>query len=121
MIVHGIPGAYRAQEGDIISFDIGVTKDGMIADSATTFAVGESRRGPAPPRRCRASLEAGIDAAQLGAMVGDISAAVQTVVEDAGFSVVRSLVGHGVGKATTRTRRCRTSCFPIAARSSSRA
>ena len=100
MIVHGIPGAYRAREGDVISFDIGVTKDGMIADSAATFGVGEV--DPEAQRlldACRAALEAGIDAAQLHASVGDISAAVQTVVEEAGFSVVRSLVGHGVGRS----------------------
>ena len=100
MIVHGIPGAYEAREGDIISVDIGVTKDGMIADSAATFGVGEIT--PEAQRLidvCRAALEAGIEAAQLGAKVGDISEAVQTVVEDAGFSVVRSLVGHGVGRS----------------------
>jgi methionyl aminopeptidase len=100
MIVHGIPGAYRAREGDIVSFDIGVTKGGMIADSAGTFPVGEI--DPEAQRLldvCRAALEAGIEAAQLGAVVGDISEAVQTMVEDAGFAVVRSLVGHGVGKA----------------------
>ncbi len=100
MIVHGIPDDYRAREGDIVSFDIGVTKDGMIADSAATFGVGEI--SPEAQRLldvCRAALEAGIDAAQVGSAVGDISAAVQTLVEDAGFSVVRSLVGHGVGKA----------------------
>ena len=71
----------------------------MIADSCSTFPVGEIT--PEAQRLldvCRAALEAGIDAAQLGARVGDISEAVQTVVEDAGFSVVRSLVGHGVGK-----------------------
>jgi len=100
VIVHGIPGEYKAREGDIISFDIGVTKNGLIADSAATFAVGEI--APEAQRLldiCRAALEAGIDAAQLGARIGDISAAVQTVVEDGGFAVVRSLVGHGVGKA----------------------
>ena len=99
MIVHGIPGRYKAREGDIISVDIGVTKDGMIADSCSTFPVGEIT--PEAQRLldvCRAALEAGIEAAQLGARVGDISEAVQTVVEDGGFSVVRSLVGHGVGK-----------------------
>jgi methionyl aminopeptidase len=99
MIVHGIPGAYKAKEGDIISVDIGVTKDGMIADSCVTFPVGEIT---AEAQRlldvCRAALEAGIEAAQLGNRVGDISAAVQAMVEDGGFSVVRSLVGHGVGK-----------------------
>jgi methionyl aminopeptidase len=99
MIVHGIPGTYEARDGDVISIDVGVTKDGLIADSAATFAVGEIT--PEAQRLldvCRAALEAGIDAAQLGSKVGDISEAVQTVVEDAGFSVVRSLVGHGVGK-----------------------
>jgi len=100
MIVHGIPGDYRAQEGDIISFDIGVTKDGMIADSAATFPVGEiTLEAQRLLDVCRAALEAGIEAAQLHASVGDISAAVQGLVEEAGFAVVRSLVGHGVGKS----------------------
>jgi len=99
MIVHGIPGDYEAKDGDVISVDVGVTKDGLIADSAATFAVGVI--SPEAQRLldvCRAAREAGIDAAQLGAKVGDISEAIQVVVEDAGFSVVRSLVGHGVGK-----------------------
>ena len=100
MIVHGIPGDVQAREGDIITFDIGVTKDGMIADSAATYGVGEIS---AEARRllevCQAALDAGIEAAQVGGVVGDISLAVQTVTEDAGFSVVRSLVGHGVGRS----------------------
>jgi methionyl aminopeptidase len=100
MIVHGIPGAYVAREGDLVSVDIGVTKEGMIADSAATFAVGEI---DAEAQRlldvCQAALDAGIEAAQLGASVGDISAAVQSTTEEAGFAVVRSLVGHGVGRA----------------------
>jgi methionyl aminopeptidase len=99
LIVHGIPGAYEAREGDLITFDIGVTKDGLIADSAATFGVGEIT---AEARRllevCQAALEAGIEAARVGAVVADISRAVQTVTEEAGFSVVRSLVGHGVGR-----------------------
>jgi methionyl aminopeptidase len=100
MIVHGIPGSYEAHEGDIITFDIGVTKEGMIADAAATFPIGEI----APEARrllevCQEALDAGIDAARVGAVVGDISRAVQTVTEDAGFSVVRSLVGHGVGRS----------------------
>jgi methionyl aminopeptidase len=100
MIVHGIPDAYRAREGDVISVDVGVTKDGMIADSAATFGVGEiDQEAQRLLDVCLAALEAGIDAAQLGASVGDISAAVQAVTEDAGFSVVRSLVGHGVGRS----------------------
>ena len=100
MIVHGIPGVYRAQEGDVVSIDVGVTLDGLIADSAATFPIGEI--DPEAQRLlevCQAALVAGIEAAQLGAAVGDISAAVQTVTEEAGFSVVRSLVGHGVGRS----------------------
>jgi methionyl aminopeptidase len=99
MIVHGIPDEYRAREGDLVSFDVGVTKDGLIADSAATFGVGEiSDEAQRLLDACQAALEAGIDAAQVGAYVGDISAAVQRTVEEAGFSVVRSLVGHGVGR-----------------------
>ena len=99
MIVHGIPGEYRAKEGDIISFDVGVTKDGLIADSAATFAVGEiSAEAQRLLDVCKAALEAGIEAARVGAKVDDISAAVQTTTEEAGFSVVRNLVGHGVGR-----------------------
>jgi len=99
VIVHGIPSGYRANEGDIISFDIGVTRDGLIADSAATFPVGEiSSDAQRLLDVCQAALRAGIEAAQVGARVGDISAAIQPVVEDAGFSIVRSLVGHGVGK-----------------------
>jgi methionyl aminopeptidase len=99
MIVHGIPGSYRAREGDLVSFDVGVTKDGLIADSAATFGIGEiSDDAQRLLDVCRAALESGIDAAQLGAHVGDISAAVQGTVEDAGFSIVRELVGHGVGR-----------------------
>jgi len=99
MIVHGIPGDYRAKEGDIISFDVGVTKDGMIADSAATFPVGEiSAEAQRLLDVCHAALEAGIEAARAGSRVEAISAAVQTATEEAGFSVVRNLVGHGVGR-----------------------
>jgi methionyl aminopeptidase len=100
MIVHGIPSAYRAKEGDLISLDLGVTLDGLVADSAITVPVGEI---PAEAQRlldvCQEALAAGIDAAQEGNRLSDISHAVQTVVEGAGFSVVRSLVGHGVGRS----------------------
>jgi methionyl aminopeptidase len=99
MIVHGIPNAYRAQEGDLISVDLGVTLDGLIADSAITIPVGEV--DPEAQRLldvCVEALEAGIAQAQVGNRLSDISHAVQTVVEGAGFSVVRSLVGHGVGR-----------------------
>ena len=86
MIVHGIPGEYRAKEGDIISFDVGVTKDGLIADSAATFAVGEiSDEAQRLLEVCKAALDAGIEAARVGAQVGDISAAVQATTEEAGL------------------------------------
>jgi len=99
MIVHGIPSAYRAQEGDLISLDLGVTLDGLIADSAVTVPVGDI---DAEAQRlldvCQDALAAGIEQARPGNRLSDISHAVQTVVEGAGFSVVRSLVGHGVGR-----------------------
>lgn len=100
MIVHGIPTEYRAEAGDIISVDVGVTLDGLVADSAFTFGVGEIDD---EARRlldvCQQALAAGIEQARVGNHVSDIGHAVQTVVEDAGYSVVRSLVGHGVGRA----------------------
>jgi methionyl aminopeptidase len=99
MVVHGIPGAYRAKEGDLISFDIGVTYDGLIADSAATYACGDvSPQAQRLLEVCQEALDAGIAEAQVGNTVGDISRAVQTVTEQAGFSVIRSLVGHGVGR-----------------------
>ena len=100
MVVHGIPDAYRAREGDLISLDLGVTLDGLIADSAVTLPVGEI--SPEAQRLldvCREALGAGIEQARVGNRLSDISQAVQTVVEGAGFSVVRSLVGHGVGRS----------------------
>jgi methionyl aminopeptidase len=99
MIVHGIPTDYRAREGDIISIDLGVTLDGMVADSAFTFPVGEiTDEAQRLLDVCQESLEAGIEKAQAGNHLSDISHAVQTVVEANGFSVVRALVGHGVGR-----------------------
>ena len=99
MVVHGIPTEYRAQEGDLISVDLGVTLGGLVADSAVTLGVGEI--DPEAQRLldvCQEALAAGIEQARPGNHLSDISHAVQTVVEDAGFSVVRSLVGHGVGR-----------------------
>jgi methionyl aminopeptidase len=100
MIVHGIPNDYKAREGDLISLDLGVTLDGLIADSAITVPCGEI---DAESQRlldvCVEALEAGIAQARPGNRLSDISHAVQTVVEAAGFSVVRSLVGHGVGRS----------------------
>jgi methionyl aminopeptidase len=100
MVVHGIPGEYRAQEGDVISVDLGVTLDGLVADSAVTLPVGEiSAVAQRLLAVCQDALAAGIEQAQIGNHLSDISHAVQVVVEEAGFSVVRSLVGHGVGRA----------------------
>jgi methionyl aminopeptidase len=98
-IVHGIPSKKRILvEGDIVSVDVGVKYGGYHTDSATTVAVGEipdeSRRLLAVTRR---ALEAGVNAARNGNHLGDIGAAVQSVVEKEGFSVVRDLVGHGIG------------------------
>ena len=98
-IVHGIPSKKRVlNEGDIISLDVGVGYKGYFTDSATTVPVGEIS---ADAQRLldvtQESLEAGIAAATLGNHIGDIGAAVQAVVERAGFSVVGDLVGHGIG------------------------
>ena len=98
-IVHGIPSPKRVlKEGDILSVDIGVKYDGMYTDAARTHPVGQIR--PEHQRlldTTEASLAAAIGAAVLGNHIGDIGYACQQVVEGAGFSVVRELVGHGVG------------------------
>ena len=99
-VVHGIPSESRRLEaGDIIGIDVGVLMDGYHADAARTFAVGpvseETRRLLSVTR---SALEAGITAAQPGARLGDVSAAIQVVAETAGFSIVRDLVGHGIGQ-----------------------
>ena len=99
VVVHGIPDARIIEEGDLVTIDVGVTLDGAIADSAYTFAVGAV--DPEAQRLldvCQDALAAGIAEARLGNRIGDISHAVQTLVEEAGFSVVKSLVGHGVGR-----------------------
>jgi len=100
MVVHGIPGPYRLEEGDLISIDVGVTLEGFVADSAFTFGVGEI--DPEAQRLldvCQAALAAGVEQARPGNHVGDISAAVQRTTEAASFSVVRTLVGHGIGRS----------------------
>ena len=100
MVVHGIPGATKLAAGDLLSVDVGVTLDGFVADSAWTFPVGAISAGAQRLLdTCRAALEAGIDQARVGNTVGDISKAVQTVTEEAGYGVIRSLVGHGVGRS----------------------
>jgi methionyl aminopeptidase len=99
-VVHGIPSKGRVvREGDILSIDFGVAMGGFFGDAAKTFAVGNV--DPVSLRLMEAterSLFAGIEAARPGNRLGDISEAVQSVVEGAGFSVVRDFVGHGIGR-----------------------
>jgi methionyl aminopeptidase len=98
-VVHGIPSDYVLQEGDIISVDCGVILNGWYGDSAYTFAVGEiSEENRMLLEYTRASLEEGVKAAFAGNRIGDISNAVQTKAESGGYSVVRELVGHGLGR-----------------------
>ncbi len=100
LIVHGIPGPYKLKEGDILSIDVGVTYDGFVGDAAYTFAVGEI--SPEAQRlldTCQAALAAAIEQCHIGNHLSDIGHAVQTVTEAEGFGVVRSLVGHGVGRS----------------------
>jgi methionyl aminopeptidase len=99
MVVHGIPGDYELQRGDILSVDVGVELDGWIADAALTVPV-----KPVSPvatkllRATREALEQGIEQCRAGGRLGDVSHAVQKRVEQDGFSVIRSLVGHGIGR-----------------------
>jgi methionyl aminopeptidase len=99
MVVHGIPGSYKLSKGDILSVDCGVVLDGWVADAARTFAVGSIS---AVARKLldttEASLHAAVEQCRPGNRLGDVSHAVQTRVEADGLSVVRSLVGHGIGR-----------------------
>lgn len=99
-VVHGIPSPRRVlREGDIVTVDAGVKLDGWFADAACTFPVGTVDAETARLLRItREALDAGIDAARPGKHLGDIGHAVQQVAESAGFSVVRDLVGHGIGR-----------------------
>ena len=99
MIVHGIPGNYKLQRGDILSIDVGVVLDGWVSDAAVTVPI-----GPVSPiatrlmQTTRESLFEAVEQVRPGNHLGDVSAAVQRKVEAEGFAVVRSLVGHGVGR-----------------------
>ena len=99
MVVHGIPGPYELQRGDILSIDIGVILDGWVADAAVTIPIGKI---PPVARNLldttRAALFDAVEQCRPGNRLGDVSNAVQTRVEAAGFSVIRSLVGHGIGR-----------------------
>jgi methionyl aminopeptidase len=99
MVVHGIPGRYRLERGDILSVDVGVVLDGWVADAARTFPV-----GPVTPvaqkllDTTEGSLFAAVAECIPGNRLGDVSHAIQQHVEEAGFSIIRSLVGHGIGR-----------------------
>ena len=98
-VVHGIPGPRRLAEGDIVGIDVGVEMDGFYGDSAITFPVGRvSDEATRLLQVTREALARGVAQAKAGNRVGDISHAVQSYVEGQGFAVVRSLVGHGIGR-----------------------
>jgi methionyl aminopeptidase len=99
MVVHGIPGPYELKRGDLLSIDVGVIKDGWVADAAVTLPVGS-----VPPEArelldvTTAALFAGAEQMQPGNHLGDVSAAIQRRVEIDGLSIIRTLVGHGIGR-----------------------
>ena len=100
MVVHGIPGRYRLERGDILSVDIGVVLDGWVADAARTFPVGEV--SPVAGKLLEVTREAlmrAVEQCRTGKTLGDVGHAVQEHVEGNGFSIVRSLVGHGIGRS----------------------
>jgi methionyl aminopeptidase len=99
MVVHGIPGPYKLRRGDILSIDVGVVLDGWVADAAITVPVGPV----APVTRelldsTRQALFDAVEQCRPGNRLGDVSHAVQRRVEGDGFAVIRSLVGHGIGR-----------------------
>ncbi len=99
MVVHGIPGPYALTRGDVLSVDVGVVLDGWVADGAMTHPIGKVT--PIATRllaTTRASLFDAVEQCQVGHRLGDVSHAVQWRVEEDGFSVIRSLVGHGIGR-----------------------
>ncbi len=100
-VVHGIPSAKRIlREGDLLSVDVGVWLEGLHADAAATFAVGKVASGVERLLQVtQDALAAGVAQARAGNHVGDIGHAVQQVAEAAGYSVVRELVGHGIGSS----------------------
>jgi methionyl aminopeptidase len=100
VIVHGIPNDTPFKEGDLVSFDFGVSHNGMITDSAFSMVIGTSTKTQQKLlKTTERSMYAGIEQIKNGVKVGDIAAAVQGVLEPAGFGIVRDLVGHGVGHA----------------------
>jgi methionyl aminopeptidase len=99
MVVHGIPGPYELKRGDVLSIDVGVIKDGWVADAAMTVPVGPvSTEAHKLLDVTKAALFAGIEQMQPGNRLGDVSAAIQRSVEIEGLSIIRTLVGHGIGR-----------------------
>jgi methionyl aminopeptidase len=99
MVVHGIPGKYKLERGDILSIDIGVVKDGWVADAARTFAVGPV--SPIAQKLLAVTEEAlflAVPQCKSGNHLGDVSHTIQEYVEENGFSIIRTLVGHGIGR-----------------------
>jgi len=99
MVVHGIPGPYQLKRGDVLSIDVGVIKDGWVADAAITVPIGSI----SPEARglldvTKAALFAGVEQMRPGNHLGDVSAAIQKAVEIEGLSIIRTLVGHGIGR-----------------------
>jgi len=99
MVVHGIPDADELKRGDVLSIDVGVIKDGWVADAAMTVPI-----GPIDPGARKlldvteGALFAGVEQMQPGNRLGDVSSAIQRAVEIEGLSVIRTLVGHGIGR-----------------------
>ena len=99
MVVHGIPGKYALQRGDVLSLDVGVEYGGWVADAAVTVALRpQSPTAAKLLKATREALELGIDQVRPGNRIGDVSHAVQQRVEQDGLSVIRTLVGHGIGR-----------------------
>lgn len=100
MVVHGIPGPQRLEKGDLLSVDIGVTLDGWVSDAAVTIPIGGESTVVEEQllETTRQALFDAVDQCQVGNHLGDVSHAVQQRVEGAGFSVIRELIGHGVGQ-----------------------
>jgi methionyl aminopeptidase len=99
MVVHGIPGPYELKRGDVLSIDIGVVKDGWVSDAAITLPIGEvSPTAHTLLDVTKAALMAGAEQMRPGNHLGDVSATIQRTVEIEGLSIVRSLVGHGIGR-----------------------
>jgi methionyl aminopeptidase len=99
MVVHGIPGPYECKRGDLLSIDVGVVKDGWVADAAITVPIGPI--GPEARKLLdvtKGALFAGVEQMRPGNHLGDVSAAIQKAVEIEGLSIIRTLVGHGIGR-----------------------